>query len=186
MGTRAPAQQIPIDEYLQGELVSEVRHEYLGGRVHAMVGASDRHNLISVNLATALRPHVRGTACQLFMADMKVRLNVAGQDAFYYPDLLLCCDPADRAPYYRGHPCLIVEVFSEATARIDRREKLLAYTSIPSLRQYLLLSQDKMEAEIHLREDNWHRQVVSEGTVALQCLDIAVPLAVIYEDVPPL
>lgn len=73
METRAPAQLIPIDEYLQDELVSEVRHEYLGGRIHAMVGAGDRHNLISVNLATALRLHVRGTACQLFMADMKAR-----------------------------------------------------------------------------------------------------------------
>jgi len=182
-GTRLHPQRISVEDYLQGEQVGEARHEYLGGDVYAMVGASDRHNLIIGNLYSTLRPHVRGTPCQLFMADMKVRFKVAGEDAFYYPDLMLACDPADRATYYRTRPCLIVEVLSEATERIDRREKLLAYTGIESLQEYILLAQDRMMAEIHRREDGWRAHVMTEGDVPLHCLGTAVPLAVIYEDI---
>ena len=118
------------------------------------------------------------------MSDMKVRLRVASDDAFYYPDLMLACDPDDRATYYRTHPCLIVEVLSKATERIDRREKLLAYTSIDSLQEYLLLSQDRTQAELHRRAEGWRAQILTAGEVRFQCLDAAVPLATIYEDVP--
>ena len=172
-------------EYLEGERASEIRHEYVGGETYAMGGASDRHGLIALNLATALRPHLRGTDCQLFIADMKLRVQVAGEVAFYYPDLLLSCDPEDRETYFRSRPCLIVEILSEATARIDRREKLYAYTQIPSLREYLLLSQDRVEAELHRREgDSWKTLRFTGGAVRLACLDLEIPLATVYEDVP--
>ncbi len=184
MGVPAKPQQLSVEDYLRGEEGGDVRHEYIGGDVYAMVGTSDRHNLIAVNLATALRPHLRGTPCRLFMSDMKVRLRVASDEAFYYPDLLLACDPDDRATYYRTRPCLIVEVLSETTERIDRREKLLAYTGIDSLQEYLLLSQNRVEAELHRRVDGWRAQIVTTGDVRLQCLDLAVPLATVYEDVP--
>ena len=181
------ARMVTLSEqaYLEGERTSEVRHEYVAGETYAMVGASDRHGLIALNLATALRPHVRGTDCQLFMADMKLRLEAAGETAFYYPDLLLSCDPEDRETYFRSHPCLIVEVLSEGTARIDRREKLFAYTQIPTLREYLLLSQNRVRAELHRRAaGSWETLHFTEGTVPCQCLGIDIPLAVIYEDVP--
>ena len=172
-------------EYLEGERTTEIRHEYIGGETYAMGGASDRHGLVALNLATALRPHVRGTDCQLFIADMKLRVQVAGEVAFYYPDLLLSCDPEDRETYFRSRPCLIVEILSEATARIDRREKLYAYTQIPSLREYLLLSQDRVEAELHRRgDDTWKTLRFTEGAVPLACLNLEIPLATIYEDVP--
>ena len=93
MAQVAPRQRLSEQEYLEGERSSEVRHEFVGGDTYAMVGASDRHGLVALNLATALRPHVRGTNCQLFMADMKLRVEVVGEVAFYYPDLLLSCDP---------------------------------------------------------------------------------------------
>ncbi len=184
MGVQQTYRQLSVEDYLRGEEGGDVRHEYIGGEVYAMVGTSDRHNLIAVNLATALRPHIRGTPCRLFMSDMKVRLRVASDDAFYYPDLMLACDPEDRATYYRTRPCLIVEVLSDTTQRIDRREKLLAYTSIDSLQEYLLLSQNGIEATLHRRVDGWRGKTVTTGDVGLQCLDLAVPLATIYEDVP--
>jgi len=183
MGTLPQTHVLSVEDYLEGELTAEVRHEYLGGEIHAMVGASDRHNLIALNLATALRPHVRGTGCQLFMADMKVRLTVAGDTVFYYPDLMLACDPEDRATYYRTRPCLIVEVLSRATQRIDRREKLLAYTAIDSFQDYILLSQDRPEAEIHRRENGWRAEHLSEGELTVACLKVRVPLQVIYDEV---
>ena len=185
MAQVAPRQRLSEQEYLEGERSSEVRHEFVGGDTYAMVGASDRHGLVALNLATALRPHVRGTNCQLFMADMKLRVEVVGEVAFYYPDLLLSCDPQDRETYFRQRPCLIVEVLSEATARIDRCEKLYAYTQIPSLQEYLLLAQDRIEAELHRREGGtWTTLRFTEGAVPCTCLNLDIPLAIIYEDVP--
>lgn len=184
MTEHAMRQPLTVDDYLAGEEASEIRHEYIAGEVYAMVGASDRHNLVAGNLFAALRPHVRGGPCQLFMADMKVRVAAAAQDAFYYPDLMLACDPADRHTYYRERPCLLVEVLSEATQRIDRREKLLAYTALPSLEEYLILSQDRPLAELHRRADDWRVRRFAEGTVPIACLGVDVALATVYEDVP--
>lgn len=185
MTVRTSSNHLGINDYLAGELLSEVRHEYIGGDIYAMVGASDRHNLIAGNLFAALHPLVRGTPCQLFMADMKVHLTVAGEDAFYYPDLMFACDPHDRARYYRERPCLIVEVLSEATERIDRREKLLAYSRINSLQEYLLLAQNEPLAELHRRRDDWHAYRVREGLVPIECLDTALDIDTIYADLPP-
>jgi len=185
MASPALNERLSEEAYLEAERAGEIRHEYLGGTPYAMVGASDRHNLIALNLATALRPHVRGTTCQLFMSDMKVRLEVAGEVLYYYPDLLLACDPDDRARYYRTRPCLIVEVLSETTERIDTREKLFAYTGIDSLQAYLLLAQDAREAQLHRRRaGGWRAQRIGGGAVPIDCLDIEIPLATIYEDVP--
>jgi Uma2 family endonuclease len=134
MGT-TPAQHtvIDVDDYLAGERESEVRHEYVAGQVYPMVGASDRHALLVNALAFVLTPAAREARCQLFTSEMKVRLEIGKQDVFYYPDLLVSCVPDDRATSYREHPCLIVEVLSESTERLDRREKMLAYQTIASL-----------------------------------------------------
>lgn len=91
---------LPVDDYLAGEDGAEVRREYIAGQVYALTDASDRHGLIVLNIATALRPRIRGSGCQLFANDMKVRLRIGGDDIFYYPDLLLTCDPGDRETYY--------------------------------------------------------------------------------------
>lgn len=88
---------IGVDDYLAGELESEVRHEYVAGRVYAMLCAGDRHGLLVNALAFALTPAARKARCQLFTSDMKVRLEIGKQDVFYYPDLLVSCDPDDRA-----------------------------------------------------------------------------------------
>lgn len=172
-----------IDEYLAGEAESEIRHEYVGGRVYAKTGASDRHGLIVNALAFALTPAARRHGCQLFTSDMKVRLEIGGQTLFYYPDLLLSCDPDDREPYFSRSPCLIVEVLSESTERIDRREKLLAYQAIPSLREYLLVAQDRVSVELFRRADEWRPERHDGGELWLDCVSTALPVADIYTDV---
>ena len=174
---------ISVDDYLSGELVSEVRHEYIDGKVYATTGASDRHGLIVNAPAFALTPGARRKQCQLFTSAMKVRLEVGGKTIFYYPDLVLSCDPQDRAPYFRQSPCLIVEVLSESTARIDRREKLLAYQIMPSLQAYLLVEQDVMRVEGYRRANDWRVEYHEQGEIWLDCLDMALPLAEIYRDV---
>ncbi len=181
-----PAQNpfLSIDDYLTGEDGSEIRHEYLDGQIYAMTGASDRHGLITLNIASFLRPLLRSTHCQLFASDMKVRLRVNQQELVYYPDLLLSCDPTDRETYFRRAPCLLVEVLSDSTARIDQREKLFAYQTIPSLQDYLIVSQTQRVLQIHRRLRDWTPEHITEGGVWLDCIQVELALDVIYEDVP--
>lgn len=91
MASVQKAERLSPEDYLEGEKQSEFRHEYVAGYVYAMTGASEAHNLIAGNLHAALHAHLRGGSCRVFINDMKVRVA----DAFYYPDLMVCCDPAD-------------------------------------------------------------------------------------------
>jgi Uma2 family endonuclease len=84
---RAHKHLVSVSEYLEVEQQSEVRHEYFDGQLYAMEGASDRHGLLVGNLFMSLGPRSREKRCQLFIADMKVRLKISGQDIFCYPDL---------------------------------------------------------------------------------------------------
>ncbi len=110
---------------------------------------------------------------------------------FYYPDLLLTCDPDDKeSPYYRRHPCLLVEVLSPSTERIDAPEKLFAYRLLPSLCEYLLLRQDRLQADLYQLNDEgrWQHKVFThpDDALALRSLDVAVTLHNVYADVPEL
>jgi Uma2 family endonuclease len=178
----AHREKISIEDYLAGETRTEIKHEYLDGEVVAMGGASAKHGLVVTGLGLAIGPHARRKGCQLFMADMKVRVLHTNQTFFYYPDLLLACDPQDRDPYYRRHPCLIVEVLSPSTERIDHREKLFAYQAIPTLREYLLVDPEKRQVEIYRFGDPAQYEVHTQGSVRLDCLDVEITLDDIYMD----
>jgi Uma2 family endonuclease len=167
------------ETYLEGELHSEVRHEYVDGEVYAMVGASDRHGLIAGNLHSALNLRLPDR-CQVFTADMKVRIQTAEREVFYYPDVLVSCDPADREPYFRERPCLIAEVLSPQTARLDRFEKFLFYQQLDALEEYLLVSQDYRGVEVFRRADQWQRTSYTEGAIPLRSVDLAVTLDELY------
>lgn len=173
---------IDIDEYIEGETRTEIKHEYLDGEVVAMEGASAKHGLVVTGLGLALGLHARRKGCQLFMADMKLRVDHAEQTYFYYPDLLLACDPHDREPYYRRLPCLVVEVLSPSTERIDRREKLFAYQTLPSLREYLLVDPEKRCVEVYRFGDKVQHETHFEGSFRLDCLDAEIALDDIYID----
>ncbi len=171
------------EEYLAGELLSEVRHEYLAGVVHAMAGASARHNAIVVNLIASLHPCLRGKPCQPFSSDMKLRVEFGAGSVFYYPDAMVCCDPSDDAAYYRERPVLIIEVLSPETARVDQREKFLAYRTLPSLEVYVLVDQASCQLTLHRRENEWQAEFITDPGASLTVpgLDWTVPLRDIYE-----
>lgn len=184
MGDALIRRSISVSDYLEGELSSDIRHEYLGGDVYAMVGASDAHGLICGNVFAALHRHLRGGPCQVFIADMKVRLRIANEDFFYYPDILVSCDPTDRARYFRERPVVLIEVLSESTARVDSREKLFAYRHIDSLQDYVLIEQDKRGITIARRGDGWALQSFGpEGELRLPCLDFSMAVTQIYAGV---
>ncbi|MCU0754935.1 MAG: Uma2 family endonuclease [Xanthomonadales bacterium] len=183
MGLAKSQPLITLSEYLEGELVSQVRHEYAHGRVYAMSGASERHNSIALNLAVRLHGAAASQGCRAFISDMKLRIG----ELVYYPDLLVCCDPSDDDAYLKYRPCLIVEVLSPSTERIDRGEKLGNYLRMPSVEAVLLLSQEAMLAELWRRQPDGsflHEIHDSpEAVLALPCPRLEVSLAAVYERV---
>jgi Uma2 family endonuclease len=170
---------ISIEEYLAGELNAKLRHEYVDGRVFAMAGASERHAQICFGLAAALRASLLAQGCRGFIADMKLRVA----DAIYYPDVMVVCDKADTDPLVKTAPCLLIEVLSESTARVDRNEKWHAYQNIPTLKNYLLIEQSVRQIELYRRIGaTWqHESYVGESEMALDCPGGTISLAQIYE-----
>jgi len=184
MSQHATIQPIGIDEYLAGELSSDVRHEYAAGQVFAMVGASQAHNTIALNVATLLHRHLSGTPCRAFVSDMKVRVEKA--DAFYYPDIVATCEPLNPQAHFVTAPVLIVEILSPGTEATDRREKRLAYQQLESLKEYVLAAQDAPKVEVYRRGDNaaWEVEIYGQGeSVRLASLDVELPVRGIYETV---
>nr|VFK50476.1 MAG: Endonuclease, Uma2 family (restriction endonuclease fold) [Candidatus Kentron sp. TUN]VFK51721.1 MAG: Endonuclease, Uma2 family (restriction endonuclease fold) [Candidatus Kentron sp. TUN] len=185
MAKTKPLLYISPEEYLQGEKLSEIRHEYLDGDVFAMAGTSEQHNRIALNLAFWLRSVARGGPCGVFMSDVKVRIHQG--ERFYYPDVMLVCDKDDNNAYYKDNPCLIAEVLSESTETIDRREKWLAYRAIPGLRYYLLVDSRRPEITWFRRtESGWEVGTLESGeSLSVECPPYGAKLefAEIYEDV---
>ena len=175
------------DDYLAYEAEAFERHEFVGGEAHAMAGASVRHNRIALNILRRLDAASAGTPCMVLMSDVRLRLEAG--NTYYYPDLMLACDPTDNDPYARARPCLIVEVASPGTANIDRREKWAAYQRIQTLREYLIVDQDEIRIELRRRENlgDWSLTTFEAGEVLeLACLDgLKIPVADIYRDLPP-
>jgi Uma2 family endonuclease len=171
---------IGIEEYLDGEEHSEVRHEYVDGRVYAMVGATDAHNTIAGNLHAALKHHLRGSGCRAFISDMKVRIGTV----FYYPDVMVTCEPRQLKDRYKKAPILLVEVLSETTEGKDRYEKRTAYQGLPSLREYVLVAQDRQHVEVYRRSgEEWEVETLGSGdTLHLTSVDLAVPMDEVYDD----
>ena len=173
------------EEYLEGERHSEVRHELVGWQAWAMAGASEEHNIVSGNLFNALSAHLRGKRCRTFIHDMKVRVNWEGAPTFFYPDVLVTCDPRDTDRYFKQHPTVVIEVLSPETERFDRREKLMAYASLDSTQDYVLVAQDRIEVTVHRRANGWKPENVggAEMLLDLPSLAFSLSLAAIYEGV---
>lgn len=176
---------LSVEEYLRCEADGQVRHEYIGGRLHAMAGASESHNLIALSLAAAFRNHVRNGPCRAYMADFKVRLEINREDLFYYPDVMVACQRIGVEQYYLCFPTLIVEVLSPSTAAIDRREKLINYPQILTLEEYILVEQDRREVTIHRRAEDWrpHILTTTDAVAEFRSIKCSLTLAEIYEGV---
>ena len=173
-------------DYLRNEAVAPGKHEYVAGEVFAMAGASKRHGTLAGNAFIALRQHLRGKPCAVWIADMKVRVHA--DCAFYYPDVVATCDPADLSPDapkdYVQAPRLVVEVLSDSTEPVDRREKLLSYRRLPSLAEYVLVDQNKAWVEVFRRTPaGWTQDIYeADETVQLASVGVELPMAELYAD----
>jgi len=185
MQTAAKSEFISVADYLSAEAASNVRHEYLGGLIYAMAGETKDHNQIVGNLYFALRQHLKGRPCQLYMSDIRVNFDLRGDEYYYYPDLVVTCDKRDSDKRFVKHPKLIIEVLSESTERVDKREKFFAYTSIKSLEEYVLVSQETREITVFRRADGWKSLSYSgaKAKLVLKSLKTTLPLSAVYEEV---
>jgi len=185
METSATTLHLSVEDYLRHEAEGSLRHEFIGGRIHAMAGASEAHNLVSGNLFAAFHTHLRGGPGKAYMADFKVRLEINRADIFYYPDVMVACQRVGVEQFYLRYPTLLVEVLSPSTENTDRREKLLNYPQISTVEEYVLIAQDSREVTLHRRAEGWAPRSVTapEAPVEFRSLKLSLPLARIYEGV---
>ena len=184
------ARKIPLSpaDYLAGEQLSELRHEYVEGAVYAMTGARKTHNLVAGNLARALHAHLRGTPCQVFISDIKVHVAWDWRERYYYPHVVVACEPDDVDPYVIEKPKLIVEVLSESTERKDRADKFYAYRRLGSLQEYVLVAQDAARVEVYRRDTGWDLEIyeVIEALIELRSIGLSLTVREVYEGLPEL
>lgn len=177
---------VSVEDYLAGELVSEIKHEYLGGYVYAMAGARNLHNRVATNWLLAMGSRLRGKPFEPFNSDTKVRISYPKYTQFYYPDGMIVCEPNPANETFQDKPVVIAEVVSESTRRIDEKEKRDAYVTIPSLMVYLLIETDRPRVVVHRRTGDGFLAEVYEGTdvvVPLDAIEAELPLAELYDRV---
>jgi Uma2 family endonuclease len=174
-------------QYLDLERKAEVRSDYIAGRMFARSRANRWHNLIAGNLCVQFSSQVRGRACEVYMSDMRVKVSPTGM--YTYPDIVGVCDEPRFEDAHIDtllNAQVIVEVLSESTEAYDRGEKFAHYRRLDSLREYVLVAQDKVRVEHYVREgEQWVLSEISDSESALHLasIDCHVGLAAIYEKV---
>lgn len=187
MSLPAPQPVFDAQAYLAWEAEQSTKHEYHDGEVFAMAGASDAHVTVAGNVYMALRNHLRGRPCSVFISDMKLR--VEEDNAFFYPDVFVTCADSDRGQSHsKSAPVLVVEVLSPATSAYDRGAKFAAYRKLPTLREYALIDPERLSLDLFRRDGDSKRWVLhpieAGGHVEWASVGLQVPLEALYEDVP--
>jgi Uma2 family endonuclease len=183
-----PKRFVTPEEYLAGERESLDKSEYLQGQVFAMGGASPRHVLIVTNLVSELRSQLKRRSCAVFSTDLRIMVSETG--LYTYPDVVVVCDGLKFRDGFKDtvtNPTLIVEVLSKSTKDYDRGEKFEHYRTIDSLKEYLLIAQDRPYVEHHLRQPD-NKWLLSEtgdlnGVIQLPTIGCSLALAEIYDKV---
>jgi Uma2 family endonuclease len=176
------------EEYLELEIVSETRSEYRNGEIIPMTGGTPNHNELSGNLIVTLRTALKGKPYRVFIADQ--RLWIPEVNLYTYPDIMVVPKPIELQTGRKDtvtNPCFIAEVLSKSTQNYDRSEKFVAYRTIPSFGEYLMISQYSVRVEHHVKTapDRW---LLSEYTdpatiLTLSSFDLQLSIADLYENI---
>lgn len=179
--------RISREEYLEGELASEIRHEYVAGNVYAMSGGTLNHQRIAGNFSYLAKSQLIGKSCFPVGSDFKLRVPLAGGDeAFYYPDGMIICVPVPGDSLFTDSPSVILEVLSPTTRRIDEVQKFRDYVTIPSLGTYILAETDSPLLTLYRRDgEGFRRETLSSPDAVLDLPEagVRIPLAELYRDV---
>jgi Uma2 family endonuclease len=184
-----PQRHYSLDDYFAVEEASEIRHEFYRGEIFAMAGSSLPHNDISANVLAALRVGLRGKGCRAFGSDLRI---VSPSGLHTYPDVSVVCGRVEllpNRPDTATNPVAIVEVLSPATQDYDRGDKFTLYKEITSLREYVLIEQDRVSVEYWWlgRERVWRSKKLGSlrGTLKLRFCGVSIPLSEVYREVFP-
>jgi Uma2 family endonuclease len=184
MATAAIPKRYTPEEYLALERKAKFKSEYKNGFIIAMAGSSPEHNKIALSLASEIRAQFRGKRCEVYMSDVRLRVTPAG--LYTYPDVMAVCGGAQFAEGDLEtllNPTMIAEVLSRTTEAYDRGGKFDDYKTLPSLREYVLVSQDKVLVERFTKQgDRWVPTELRDldETLILESIGCAIPLREIY------
>ncbi len=172
-------------EYLAFEAQSPVRNEFIASEIFAMTGASIQHKVIALNFTSALRSHLKETPCRALIEGVKLRLHE--EQSYFYPDVMVTCEnrpqELDSQQQTVEEPVVLIEITSLSTEAIDRREKLRAYLTLASLKEYLIVSQDHAQVEIYRRRGDivWDIVTYEPGNIVeIASLELKISLNDIY------
>ena len=177
---------LTLEEYLQMEEKSDIKHEYIDGEIYAMAGASDPHVTVALNLASSLRSHVRGSGCRVYISDMKAQIEKLNR--YYYPDVMVTCDERDKETSgSKKYYSLIVEVLSESTESFDRGDKFADYQLVETLQEYVLINTKRRRVECFRRSTQglWILQTYTpeQQSFELKSIGFEGTIEDLYEDV---
>lgn len=183
MSTAREPAPISVEEYLAGELLTPVKHEYVAGRVYALAGARNVHAKLVYAWMLALGKRLEGKPCQPYPSDTKVRIRAGSHTSFYYPDGMVVCEPNSQEETFQDRPVILAEVLSKSTRRIDELEKRDAYLSIPTLAVYMLIETDRPEVTLYRRSNDVFIAETHAGLsaiISLPEIQAELPLAELY------
>lgn len=187
IAARMKPRWISPEEYLEQEETATDRHEYFNGQIYLMAGGTYNHEVIGVNIISALRQHGRSRKCIAFGSNMKILVKQNG--LYTYPDAMLVCGKPELAADRKDiitNPLLIVEVLSDSTQSYDRGDKFALYRAIPSFAHYLLIHQDRPLIEYHQKTSRgWLLTELTglETVLTLAELEFQLPFTELYADV---
>lgn len=171
------------EEYLDGELAGEIRHEYIDGSIYAMSGGSENHNLISKSISRGFDNALikKKSPCKTFSENMKVR-EKKNNTHFFYPDVFVICDKhEDDDVYYKHSPVIIVEVLSQSTRKYDLTTKKLYYFNLQTLKEYVVIEQDICQVEVFRKSDDWRSTAYFLGDkILFESIDVTLSVEDIY------
>lgn len=183
-----PTRKLTLEEYLQLEEKSEVRHEFYDGEVYSMAGTTTAHNLLIDNVKDILKLQVRPRGCQVYSENIKV--EVIKGVYLPYPDIIVTCHPFDQRPdqYIIRQPRLLIEVLSKSTASHDRGFKWQRYRKMPSLWYYMLVDQYKTTVELFSRieeTNEWINTIyeTTDDVIVLPRLHCELTVGAIYDGI---
>lgn len=176
------------DEYRRFERDSNVKHEYLDGQILAMAGGSPEHATLAAALITELGRQLASGPCHMFTSDLRIRVVATGLAT--YPDVTVICGDLERDPDDRNNavnPTLLIEVSSPSTEHYDRGAKAEHYRRIPSLREYVIVSQKERRIEVWRPDqgDGWHVEIAKRGgRLELGAIGVVLDVDVVYDRSP--
>lgn len=165
------------EDYLNSELASDIKHEYVDGHIYAMAGASKNHERIAGNIFREIGNYLKNSPCEPFASDIKIKAG----SKFFYPDVMVVCDDRSPSEYYTQSPVLVVEVLSKSSRRMDETIKRMAYQNITTLQEYVLIEQDFVDVEVCRRSQGWvsHHYFMGDE-VSFESIGLSLSVEEIY------